>query len=385
MAATAALRGVRAARPAAQQQSHSAAAPARLVAPSPVAVRGTLSARLSVAGLRSAHRGLRVGGRRLAVSAQAKGGQGNTDWDGEWSNAIKLMDEGATVTVKVEMANKGGVMVKLGKLKGFVPASQLDPSRFNAAESLMDQLVTLVGQSVSTKVITVEPERRSLVLSERAELREGTLAALKEGDVRKAVVRSLADFGAFVELLDDSGSASFVEGLVHVSEISWDRVLHPQEVLCAGDEVEVKVTSLERKKGRVGFSIRQMTDDPLLETLDTLMAPEDETDEEVWELGETMPDFPKLGVLCEMLTAQEGIQSVVPGRQALESRVVSQDLEMFMPKAAAEDGYNILVRTGRQVQEVHVVTSLSREEIKQVLVYVTSQLADLDDGVPAFE
>ena len=65
---------------------------------------------------------------------------------------------------------------------------------------------------------------------------------------------------------------------------------------------------------------------------------QDETDEEVWELGETMPDFPKLGVLCEMLTAQEGIQSVVPGRQALESRVVSQDLEMFMPKAAAEDG-----------------------------------------------
>lgn len=79
-----------------------------------------------------------------------------------------------------------------------------------------------------TQVITVEPERRSLVLSERAELREGTLAALQEGDVCKAVVRSLADFGAFVELLDDSGSATFVEGLVHVSEISWDRVLHPQ-------------------------------------------------------------------------------------------------------------------------------------------------------------
>lgn len=83
-------------------------------------------------------------------------------------------------------------------------------------------------RDVVVQVITVEPERRSLVLSERAELREGTLAALKEGDVRKAVVRSLADFGAFVELLDDSGSATFVEGLVHVSEISWDRVLHPQ-------------------------------------------------------------------------------------------------------------------------------------------------------------
>ena len=59
--------------------------------------------------------------------------------------------------------------------------------------------------------------------------------------------------------------------LVHVSEISWDRVLHPQEALCVGDVVQVKVTSLERKKGRIGFSIRQMTHDPLLETLDTLL------------------------------------------------------------------------------------------------------------------
>jgi hypothetical protein len=96
----------------------------------------------------------------------------------------------------------------------------------------------------------VEPERRSLVLSERAELREGKLATLKEGDVCKAVVRSLADFGAFVELLDDNGSATFVEGLVHVSEISWDRVLHPQ----VGSGIIAKLTCNEPVRCRVILS-----------------------------------------------------------------------------------------------------------------------------------
>lgn len=341
-------------------------------------------ARLSATGLRSANNPrLRLGARPAASAAgkEAKPQKAKTDWDVEWANVTKLMDDGTTVTVKVEMANKGGVMVKVGKLKGFVPASQLDPSRFDtsAGENLMDQLVSLVGQSVSIKVLTVDQERRSVVLSERAELREGKLNALSEGDVCKAVVRSLADFGAFVELLDDNGDANFVEGLVHVSEISWDRVLHPQEALCVGDVVQVKVTSLERKKGRIGFSIRQMTHDPLLETLDTLLPQDDESCEETWELGETLPPFPKLSLVMDIMLSQPGVQAVQPGRHALESRVVSQDLEMFLPKSKSDDGYNILVRTGRQVQELHVVTALSRDELKKVLVAVTGQIAaDLD-------
>jgi small subunit ribosomal protein S1 len=120
----------------------------------------------------------------------------------------------------------------------------------------------MVGQEIDVCVIEVDRERRRLILSERAAstetretIKERVIDELNEGDVRRGRVTSLADFGAFVNI-------SGADGLVHLSEISWDRIQHPSEVLKVGQEVDVKVISVDRDKRRIGLSIRQLQDDP---------------------------------------------------------------------------------------------------------------------------
>ena len=120
----------------------------------------------------------------------------------------------------------------------------------------------MVGEPITVRVIEVDRERRRLILSERAastETRESVkdriLEELKEGDVRTGRVTSLADFGAFVNI-------NGADGLVHLSEISWDRINKPDEVLKIGEEVNVKIISIDREKKRIGLSIRQLQNDP---------------------------------------------------------------------------------------------------------------------------
>ncbi len=120
----------------------------------------------------------------------------------------------------------------------------------------------MVGQPIEVRVIEVDRERRRLILSERAAstetretLKERVIEELKEGEIRSGRVTSLADFGAFVNI-------SGADGLVHLSEISWERIQHPSEVLKVGQEVKVKVIAIDRDKKRIGLSIRQLLDDP---------------------------------------------------------------------------------------------------------------------------
>ncbi len=120
----------------------------------------------------------------------------------------------------------------------------------------------VVGEEIDVRVIEVDRERRRLILSERAastetreSLKERVIDELKEGEVRTGRVTSLADFGAFVNI-------NGADGLVHLSEISWDRIQHPSEVLKVGQEVKVKVISIDRDKKRIGLSIRQLQEDP---------------------------------------------------------------------------------------------------------------------------
>jgi len=120
----------------------------------------------------------------------------------------------------------------------------------------------MVGMEVDVCVIEVDRERRRLILSERAAstetretLKERVIDELKEGEIRSGHVTSLADFGAFVNI-------NGADGLVHLSEISWDRIQHPGEVLKVGQEIKVKVISIDRDKKRIGLSIRQLQDDP---------------------------------------------------------------------------------------------------------------------------
>jgi small subunit ribosomal protein S1 len=181
-----------------------------------------------------------------------------------WQDAEELMASKGSFHSKIIGYNKGGLIVPLSGLRGFVPASQLSLSRrANLGGETTDQRWSeMVGLQIDVCVIEVDKERRRLILSERAastetreSLKERVIDELKEGEIRTGRVTSLAEFGAFVNI-------SGADGLVHLSEISWDRVQHPKEVLEVGQEVKVKVISIDRDKKRIGLSIRQLQSDP---------------------------------------------------------------------------------------------------------------------------
>jgi small subunit ribosomal protein S1 len=156
------------------------------------------------------------------------------------------------------------LLVPLSTIRGFIPASQLSLSRRSeiTGETPEEKYKAMIGEKVQCCVIEVDRERHRLILSERAAstetrdmVREKILDSLKEGDLRTGRVTSLADFGAFVNI----GGA---DGLVHVSEISYDRITHPSEALKVGDEVKVKIISIDKERRRIGLSIRQLQNDP---------------------------------------------------------------------------------------------------------------------------
>ena len=158
----------------------------------------------------------------------------------DWLDVEGFMESRETLDSTVAGYNKGGLIVKFGRLRGFIPASQVSLSRRRRSEGeTPDQRWgKMVGEPIVTRVIEVDRRRNRLILSEKAAAREAR-DALKErligeltpGEVREGTVISLADFGAFVDI----GGA---DGLIHISEISWKRVEHPKELLKVGQEVQ---------------------------------------------------------------------------------------------------------------------------------------------------
>jgi small subunit ribosomal protein S1 len=182
----------------------------------------------------------------------------------DWRDAEALLASQDAYAGTVAGFNKGGLIVKLGNVRGFVPASQLGPARRRRSEGETPEQkwARMVGEPVQVKVIEVDRGRNRLILSERAAAKESReaqkerlLAEIKPGDVRKGYVISLAEFGAFVDI----GGA---DGLVHLSELSWKHVTHPNEVLKIGQEVEVVVLNVEHERKRIGLSLKRREDDP---------------------------------------------------------------------------------------------------------------------------
>jgi small subunit ribosomal protein S1 len=181
-----------------------------------------------------------------------------------WQQIENMLRDKDSYHSKIIGYNKGGLIVPVEGLRGFVPASQISLSRRAgmSGETPEARWSRMVGEDIDVCVIEVDRERRRLILSERAAstetretLKERVIEDLKEGEVRNGRVTSLAEFGAFVNI-------NGADGLVHLSEISWDRINHPSEVLKVGQDVKVKVISIDRDKKRIGLSIRQLQDDP---------------------------------------------------------------------------------------------------------------------------
>jgi small subunit ribosomal protein S1 len=210
----------------------------------------------------------------FVVSAESK--QGNLILsitraleEGDWQKTEALMESKEIYEGEISGFNKGGLIVNVGHLRGFVPASQVSLSRrmSYSGDSPEQRWGDMTGESIMVRVIEVDRARRRLILSEKAASQESReslklrlLEDLTEGEVRTGRVTSLANFGAFVNI-------NGADGLVHLSEISWDRIDHPNEVLEVGKEIDVKIISIDTEKKRIGLSIRQLQNDPWNENI----------------------------------------------------------------------------------------------------------------------
>lgn len=181
----------------------------------------------------------------------------------DWKKAEELLNADGSFDGIIADANRGGLIVPFGNLRGFVPASHvLDLPRGLSEDERKMRMTRIIGQSVTLKVIEVNRKRRRLVFSQRDANRgnrearkELLLDQLQEGETRKGVVSGLRDFGAFVDL----GGA---DGLIHISELAWHRVNHPKEILKVGDEVEVYILRLDSEGKRIGLSLKRLQDNP---------------------------------------------------------------------------------------------------------------------------
>ncbi len=181
--------------------------------------------------------------------------------DADWEEIQRIMDHDEVVELSVIGYNRGGLLVEWRSLHGFVPASQLTdfpvtangPARRNA-------LTSWVGQKLQLRVIELNSEQNRLILSERAAQvqpgeRADILRRLKPDDVISGTITNLCDFGAFVDL-------GGLEGLIHISELSWGRVGHPADILQRGQYIQVYVLDIDRDAGRIALSLKRMYPDP---------------------------------------------------------------------------------------------------------------------------
>ena len=172
-----------------------------------------------------------------------------------WEKILERYVEGCVVTGTIKSAVRGGLLVAIDDVEAFLPGSQIEVAP-------VKELEPYVGQTFDFKVIKISNERRNLIVSRR-ELIEGTLAekkaellaSLQKGEVRKGRVKNITDFGAFIDL-------DGLDGLLHITDMSWGRIKHPSEILKVGEELDVMVLDVDRDRERVSLGLKQTTDNP---------------------------------------------------------------------------------------------------------------------------
>lgn len=196
-----------------------------------------------------------------SVSVNQVSMNGHSSSAQDWADMSVIMENDEVVELSVIGYNRGGLLVEWRSLHGFVPASQLVefPSAGNTNQR-RNALVNLVGQKLSLRVIELNSDQNRLILSERAARvgvgeRANIMRRLKPGDTISGAVTNLCDFGAFVDL-------GGLEGLIHISELSWGRVGHPTDILSRGQEVTAYVLDIDRDAGRIALSLKRLRPDP---------------------------------------------------------------------------------------------------------------------------
>ncbi len=171
-----------------------------------------------------------------------------------WERIISSNKEGDTVSGVVTRSIKGGLLMDIG-VSAFLPASQVDIRR-------PGDIGEFIGKTIEAKILKIDQDRRNIVVSRRklieerrAEAKTNLLSEIQEGQVRKGVVKNIADFGAFVDL-------GGIDGLLHITDMSWGRIGHPSEMLKIDQEVEVLILSVDREKEKIALGLKQRTASP---------------------------------------------------------------------------------------------------------------------------
>ncbi len=172
-----------------------------------------------------------------------------------WEKILARYVEGCVVTGTIKSVVRGGLLVAIDDVEAFLPGSQVEVTP-------VKELEPYIGQTFDFKVIKISNERRNLIVSRR-ELIEGTmaekkaelLASLQQGEVRKGRVKNITDFGAFIDL-------DGLDGLLHITDMSWGRVKHPSEILKVGQELDVMVLDVDRDRERISLGLKQMSSNP---------------------------------------------------------------------------------------------------------------------------
>lgn len=214
---------------------------------------------------------LKVGSKIEAVVISTENEQGQVSLslrkaatDSRWDYFTEAFEKETILEAKGLEVNKGGLIVVVNGTRGFVPSSQF-------GKDLVGTFSKLKGETIKVRVIEVDKEKNRLIFSERhvSEAEElankaEALDSVESGAIYEGVVSGVMHFGLFVtvEVPVEDGTKGHVEGLVHISEISWEKVTHPKEFHSVGDRIKVRVLGIDEKTGKLNLSIKQLSDDP---------------------------------------------------------------------------------------------------------------------------
>lgn len=181
--------------------------------------------------------------------------------DRGWDEIKRIFDAGETIEVSAYDANRGGLLIELEGIRGFMPVSQLSAEHYPRVagadkDEILQRLNSLINKPIKVRVLDADRKANKLIFSEKEAIKEGLaerFEKLKVGDIVKGVVTGVVDFGAFVNV-------DGIEGLIHISEISWERVSDPADYVKVGQTVEAKIISIE--KDRLSLSLKQLQEDP---------------------------------------------------------------------------------------------------------------------------
>jgi len=241
-----------------------------------------------------------------------------------WAEIRDSFENGVVLESEVVGHNRGGLLVDCDGLQGFVPASQLVGFAPTSEEDRYSRLQEFLGRRLGLKIIELDGERNRLILSQRAaESGEGSpraiLGQLSPGTVCEGWVTNLCSFGAFVDL-------GGIEGLIHISELSWGRVRSPDEVLSAGDKVEVYVLNVDHERGRVGLSLKRLQPDPWGSV------------EQNYQVGQTVTGMVTNVVdFGAFVRVEEGVEGLIHVSELAEGRFLH-------PRNVVQEGESVTVR-----------------------------------------